>query len=332
MTTWTSVFRSSLEGMFAVGLLLGTVEVVVRWVRPMPAVQLIDTRLFPTETRDGAPFWDPPPSQGVDLVGWDCEGARHVVLAGDSIWYTTAPGVLGRYEDNLVAHLRSRFEGQGVCFHNVSVSGYGAIQQQLALRQALDRVGPSLGILEVYKPDALWRAAGPWWVDLGSLKRDERGNALVPWLTPYVPPSVEAWLWEHAVAWRYAVTTLAPRSQLTGDGYLPFVRSPDPRLTGRVMFESPRTDRPFRQYVQERADFYGALKAEAEASGVTYVDFPTQLYDVDPATIRTDPECHLNGDGHRRMADALAPAIAAWLATPAPSTAVPAPNPPSTPP
>jgi hypothetical protein len=138
-------------------------------------------------------------------------------------------------------------------------------------------------------------------------------------------------LWEHAAAWRYAVTTLAPRGKLSGDGYLPFLRAPDPRLVGRVMFESPRTDRPFRQYVDERADFYGDLKAEAQAAGVTYIDFPTQLFDVDPLSIRIDPECHLNGDGHRRMAEALAPAIEAWLATPAPSAEGQAPIPPPAP-
>jgi hypothetical protein len=312
--------RGGIKGMIALALLFGTAEVAIRVARPKPTVQLIDTRVFPTETREGVPYWEPRPVVDYDIAGWGCAEGRHVVLAGDSIWYMTTLGPDARYEDNLVAHLRARFEGRGVCFHNVSVSGYGPVQQQLALRQALDRVGPALGILEVFKSDAQWRAAGPWWIDLGSLKRDEDGRAIVPWLTPYVPRPVEAWLWEHTASWRYAVTTLAPPAKLSGDGYLPFLRAPDPRLLGRVMFESPRTHRPFREYVAERAEFFGALKAEAEASGVTYVDFPAQLFEVAPEAIRIDPQCHLNGEGHRLMADALAPVIEAWLATPSGST------------
>jgi hypothetical protein len=327
-----AALRRGLEVGLSVSLLFGTVEVAFRWLRPMPTVQLIDTRIFPTETVEGVPFWDPPPEKAEELTGWDCVGERHVVLAGDSIWYITSAGEAGRYEDNIVAHLRARFAGRGVCFHNVSVSGYGAVQQQIALRQALDRVGPSLGILQVYKPDAQWRRAGPWWVDVGSLRRDDEGRPQVPWLTPYVPLVLEGWLWEHATAWRYAVTTLAPPGKLTGEGYRPFLTSPDARLLGRVLFESPRTDRPFRQYVAERADFYREIHDEADARGIPYVEFARQLFDVDPVSIRVDPECHLNGEGHRRMADALAPAIEAWLATSPPSAAAPASSPPPTPP
>lgn len=308
-------------------LIFGLAGELFARVAPLrPRIQVLDERVTPIEVVDGIPTWTLHPEVHEELADWGCQGQAHVILAGDSVFSLTDDRGHSVRDDNLARFLADRWPD--VCFHNVSEPGHGPAQQRVRAARALDRVGPSILVFQVYKSDPAFRYIPPLWYDLGPYERGPSGVPLVPLLSSLLPDAWEEVGFERSALYRQLAMTLAHRATPQLDHYRAVLDDPDPRWRGKVFLETPPMDTPFAAVLANRAtsrdgEVFRALQADATARGAAYVVHAETLLDTTPEAIRTDPCCHVHAAGHRRMADALVTPLTPWLGPPAPPGAPP---------
>jgi len=293
-------------------------EVATRLAPLRPRVQVIDERVTDVEVVDGVPTWTLDQAVHDALADWDCQGRAHVVLAGDSIFSLTDDRGNSVRADNLARFLADRWPD--VCFHNVSEPGHGPVQQRIRAVQAIERLGPSYLVFQVYKTDPAFRYVKPRWFDVGPYVRTTTGVPTVFAVSPWLPDAWEAAAFDHSALYRSIALALGQGAQVPFNSYRDVLYDEDPRWLAKALFETPSMEAPFQDQLNRRASQHGAsfraLQAEATAVGVPYVVHAETLLDTTPEALRTDPCCHVHALGHARMADALVPTLTAWLGAP----------------
>jgi hypothetical protein len=301
-------------------------ELFARLAPLRPRIQVIDERVTPVEVVDGLPTWTLHADVHDALADWTCEGRAHVILAGDSVFSLTDAHGHSVRADNLARFLADRWPD--VCFHNVSEPGHGPAQQRLRAARALERVGPSFLVFQVYKTDAAFRYVPPRWYELGPYERNAAGVPVVPLLSDLLPDEAEAALFDRSALFRDVSMTFGRAAPPRLDQYRAALDDPDPRWRGKVFLETPPMDLPFADVLARRAtsrdgESFRLLQKDVLARGAAYVVHAETLLDTTPEALRTDPCCHVHAEGHRRMADALVGPLTSWLGPPSPPGSAP---------
>jgi hypothetical protein len=311
--------RRALRAAVALALFVGAGEAAVRLSHPTPRTQVVDPRQpGVVETPDGGITWRRAGPFTDALEGAGCVGARHVVIAGDSILYVLdaannrldagrAEGAEGA-ADNVGPRLQGMFRDlrPPICIHDVAQPGFGPDQIQRAATSWRDQVDARVVVLGVWKSDRSLEHLGDRWYDLSPYAR--RPGALpAPWGL-WVPDAVGRPLFATSALYAYATLATAPPNlaPATYDAYLALARSLRAKGSQVVLVEHALLEAMTGQGPGPRPHGARDLERAAIADGFLYLALADAWSTIDLTPLRIDP-VHLNPAGHRLLAETLAP-------------------------
>lgn len=304
----------------------GLVEALVRTLRPAPRLQIVrpdDTRLAFTDAL-GVPVWWEVGEEG-PVRHLDCAGAGgpRVYLAGDSVLYAIDEA---SHPHRVAPLLQARLVASGLSTTCVLDGSQPAFvpEQQLALARATHAEVPlDLLVLLVWKADRRYVRLGPALYDTEAVHADATGLPVPPLPVPW---ALHRWAFPRSRAWEYATLARAPAlptpSRPGETAYLEAIGWAAAAGVDLVFLEAAPLARPLDETRDARraerarvvpagqdGDWRRRLQRAAEAQAIPYLFLDELLTDARVEDVRLDTCCHLNGEGHARVADGLARAL-----------------------
>ena len=298
---------------------LAWAEAITRWLKPTPRGQIIRADRGPGEwevtMRHGQPTWRDAGSAPRRHEDCPKAGTRDVVLLGTSI--TFGAGLAP--EDSPSARLQADLDATepGVwCVMDLSQPAYTGGNRVAELTDALETLHPDVVLWEAWGTDAdRYTIVGTDAYNFGPFDPDAAG---LPYVVP-LPAPVSAWLFQHSRLYEYAMIALGTGHKTDEERWAPWMTTGLPavadaaRAGGAVfgiyapigMERAPETwiDVPGLPTRMERP--------WALAHDVPYLHLAEPMRGADITKIRFDTVGHLNAEGAKLFAGALAD----WLRT-----------------
>lgn len=258
-------------------------------------------------TVDGVALWqDRNPRVTADDIARAAAARDAFVMVGlgDSIMYGMALRRNETYLERTRLALASRTTRR-IEVLNLAVQGYNTAQEDAVHRELSERVTADLVLLHYWSDDGrLYRAVGGYVVDVGDMTSDGR---LVVRALP-VAPSINDFLLVHSRVYQLLTHAAVTYYRHTAGSDWSRVAEPLTALNARVrqaggrlvVLASPHLDgdtpRPNMELPQ--------LRELGSVHGFEVVDLTAWLDGVPASDVRLD-HCHMNGEGHRRIAEHL---------------------------
>jgi hypothetical protein len=276
----------------------------------------------------GVPLWEMDAKgvlqrQNRGCVSSDPEGRADVLLLGDSIFH----GVRLLPEETLGAQLSDRLDtmlGRSTCIVNLSEPGYAFQNEKAVAERDMADIKPRIVLLQIWGNTAhQYKLIADRAYNFGSLETDDRGLPPVSW----VSGGINEWLFSHSALWRqFNIRSAGKRTGPTSDVWREMLRTEmDPfyrwvEAQGAVLMLAYPTNlaSPFAEPRNGELSLYPVIQAWAEENDLATMYFQEVFKDDDFKEVRLDPCCHLNAVGTEKIADAMAPWLAAVLQPDAP--------------
>jgi len=309
-----------------IGLLatLAMAEAAIRWVSPNPRVQVVRPSSFSSDDGpgkvldvEGTPIWRHRGSTLREHLDCDEPQRPKALLLGSSILFGVGleaqDAVSGRLPELLAP------DGEGWCVHNHSQPAFTAQGRLAVARQVLPILKPKVVVWEVWTGDAgTYEIIGDTAYELSSFPVDSAGFPRVSW----APAPIHHLLFTRSTLWEIGTLALLQRDnrryasawRRVTDETLPEILHLTQANGGQLMLVvMPPLDRPFADAIEPHRDFsfYRPLYTWAKREGVPVHDVAKALIHESHEALRLDPCCHYNEDGHRALAQAMAPWIEA---------------------